>query len=96
MVLVTWFVTVWGGALLWLARLARRAPCGPGHARTGRALFALLLIMAVFLGVAAPLVPSRPLTPADYPYVAWVTALIPVSGWSAVLAYLKRAAECDA
>uniref|UniRef100_UPI00257D6D4B hypothetical protein n=1 Tax=Oceanithermus sp. TaxID=2268145 RepID=UPI00257D6D4B len=42
MVLVTWFVTVWGGALLWLARLARRAPCGPGHARTGRALFGVL------------------------------------------------------
>ncbi|WP_456445167.1 hypothetical protein [Oceanithermus sp.] len=84
--------------LFWrLGQRIRAAPCGRELARTGYALFALALggTVLMALGAALNVGPVRPLTAGERLLIAGAALFLPVSGGSAMQAYLKRAAECD-
>ncbi|ADR35733.1 hypothetical protein Ocepr_0271 [Oceanithermus profundus DSM 14977] len=91
------FVTIWS-LLFWrLGRRIRTAKCGRELARTGYALFALALGGTVLMafGAAIDAGPARPLTAGERLLIAGAALFLPVSGGSAMQAYLKRAAGCD-
>ncbi len=90
------FAGLWGAAMLWLARRIHGAACGREHARTGYALFGLALagIALMALGVGASDDAARPLTAGERLLAVGLGLFVTASGWPAVWAYLRRAAEC--
>lgn len=91
------FLAIWS-LLFWrLGRRVRAAKCGRELARTGYALFALALggTVLMALGAAFDTGPARPLTAGERLLIAGAALLLPLSGGSAMQAYLRRAAGCD-